>query len=77
MGAGLGAVLTWLLVKESPKFYASRGREEECLKVLREIFVHNTGKDGKEYPVSNHFIWLIYTNFIEIDRTVSKKPTLG
>lgn len=51
--AGLGALILLKTIKESPKFYASRGRDDECLKVLREIYVSNTGRKADEYPVSS------------------------
>lgn len=37
---------------ESPKFLASRGKYEEALNVLKNIYKWNTGDDAESFPVS-------------------------
>ncbi|KAK2575696.1 hypothetical protein KPH14_012086 [Odynerus spinipes] len=43
--------LVTLTYSESPKFLVSRGKTDEALRILREIYVINTGAKEEDYPV--------------------------
>ncbi|CAD6226836.1 GSCOCG00005937001-RA-CDS [Cotesia congregata] len=45
----LGFILT--MYPESPKYLLSRGRKQEALEILREIYAVNTGRNKSDYPV--------------------------
>ncbi|GBP28853.1 hypothetical protein EVAR_24529_1 [Eumeta japonica] len=50
---GLNLILLFTFVHESPKFYLSRGQENEGLDILTKIFVRNTGKDVDCYTIKH------------------------
>lgn len=45
-------ILTLLILKESPKFLLSKGKNDEVLEVLQAMFKWNTGLEEHDYPVS-------------------------
>ena len=52
---GLPSIICFMVIyflPESPKFVLSQGDEEKTLKILREVYSINTGKDSKFYNVS-------------------------
>lgn len=48
----LVAGISVAFLPESPKFLMSRGHNEQAMKVFRQIYSINTGKDPNSYPVS-------------------------
>nr|CAD7431294.1 unnamed protein product [Timema monikensis] len=47
----VGGIIIYLCLPESPKFLMNQGNKEEALKVLRHVFVVNTGNDPGDYMV--------------------------
>ncbi|XP_057337738.1 synaptic vesicle glycoprotein 2B-like isoform X1 [Microplitis mediator] len=45
----MGFILT--MYPESPKYLLSRGRKQEALEILGQIYAVNTGRDKSDYPV--------------------------
>ena len=48
----VAAVLT--RYPESPKFLLSRGKSEEALEILRDVYASNAGRHRNEYPVCKY-----------------------
>ncbi|CAB3226995.1 unnamed protein product [Arctia plantaginis] len=49
-------ILNLLILKESPKFLLSKGKNYEALAVLQNIFKWNTGLEKNEYPVTHVYL---------------------
>nr|CAD7461341.1 unnamed protein product [Timema tahoe] len=49
----MGGIIVYLCLPESPKFLMNQGKKEEALKILRHVFVVNTGKDPGDYMVKS------------------------
>ncbi|KAL1508930.1 hypothetical protein ABEB36_003747 [Hypothenemus hampei] len=44
------------ILPESPKFLLAKGKHDHTIKILRKMFVINTGKNSIEYPVCTVFL---------------------
>lgn len=64
---GLPTVVVALVLMtypESPKFLLYRGKSEEALEILRDIYASNVGRYRSEYPVTK-FLFMLPHSSIE------------
>ncbi|XP_050303518.1 synaptic vesicle glycoprotein 2C-like [Anthonomus grandis grandis] len=62
----VAALLSFL--PESPKFLLAQGKHDHTLKILRQMFVINTGKKSHEFPVST-----VILDEVIIERSVNEE----